>query len=104
MRVLVAEDEREFDYLEGSNKGPSRWGELRKEWGACKKGNLQSPIDMSSARVKVIPKMREVKRSYNPANATLINRGHDISVSKPHHPSEHNTIDSTYDTVCFSCS
>ncbi|KAI6697962.1 hypothetical protein NL676_018081 [Syzygium grande] len=56
------------------------WGELKKEWEACKKGKMQSPIDLSSRRVKVIPKLGEIKRSYKPSNATLKNRGHDISL------------------------
>ncbi|XP_052173180.1 carbonic anhydrase Nec1-like [Diospyros lotus] len=74
------EDEREFDYGEGSEKGPHRWGELKKEWAACKNGEMQSPIDMSNQRVKIIRKKRELKRDYKPANALLKNRGHDISL------------------------
>ncbi|XP_010050537.2 alpha carbonic anhydrase 7 [Eucalyptus grandis] len=74
------EDEREFDYIVKSKKGPRHWGELRKEWEACKKGEMQSPIDLSSRRVKVIPKLREIKRSYKPSKAILKNRGHDISL------------------------
>ena len=75
-----AEDEREFDNGEGSEKGPHRWGELKKEWAACKNGEMQSPIDMSNQRVKIILRKRELKRDYKPANALLKNRGHDISV------------------------
>ncbi|KAF8042649.1 hypothetical protein BT93_A1093 [Corymbia citriodora subsp. variegata] len=74
------EDEREFDYIAGSEKGPTHWGELKKEWEACKNGEMQSPIDLSSRRVKVIPKLGEIRRSYKPSNATLKNRGHDISL------------------------
>lgn len=75
------EDEHEFDYHEGGEKGPARWGELKEEWKACKTGRMQSPIDMSSRRVKVIPKRGVVvKREYISGNATVKNRGHDISV------------------------
>ncbi|XP_041027973.1 alpha carbonic anhydrase 7-like [Juglans microcarpa x Juglans regia] len=74
------EDEREFDYLEGSEMGPRHWGDIRKEWAACKNGDMQSPIDLSSRRVKLIPKLGELKRSYKLSNATIKNRGHDISV------------------------
>ncbi|XP_030452431.1 alpha carbonic anhydrase 7-like [Syzygium oleosum] len=77
---VEVEDEREFDYITGSDKGPVHWGELKKEWEACKKGEMQSPIDLSSRRVKVIPKLGEIKRSYKSSNATLKNRGHDISL------------------------
>ncbi|KAL6998172.1 carbonic anhydrase [Sarracenia purpurea var. burkii] len=74
------DDEREFDYGEGSEKGPGRWGELKKEWEACNKGEAQSPIDMSNQRVRISRKSMEVKRNYKPSNATVINRGHDISI------------------------
>ncbi|PON49015.1 Carbonic anhydrase, alpha-class [Parasponia andersonii] len=74
------EDEREFDYARGGEKGPQRWGELKKEWAACKNGEMQSPIDLSDQRVRIIPKLGKVTRSYRTSNATLKNRGHDISL------------------------
>lgn len=77
-----AEDEREFEYIEGSEKGPKHWGELKEEWAACNNGDLQSPIDLSNQRVKVIPKLGDLKRNYKLCNATVKNRGHDISVRK----------------------
>ncbi|XP_062115138.1 alpha carbonic anhydrase 7-like [Humulus lupulus] len=74
------EDESEFDYAKGK-KGPHRWGELKKEWSACKNGGMQSPIDLSNQRVKIIPnKLGKVTKNYKPSNATLKNRGHDISL------------------------
>ncbi|EOY07966.1 Alpha carbonic anhydrase 7 isoform 2 [Theobroma cacao] len=79
------EDEREFDYLENSGKGPSQWGDLKKEWVACKNGGLQSPIDMSSLRVKVINKSGELKKRYKPCHAIVKNRGHDISLQWPNY-------------------
>ncbi|XP_059667572.1 alpha carbonic anhydrase 2-like [Cornus florida] len=72
------EDEREFDYGERSEKGPRRWGELKEEWAACKNGDMQSPIDMSNLKVKMIRRSRELKMNYKPCNATVKNRGHDI--------------------------
>lgn len=36
-------DEREFDYLENSEKGPSHWGDLKMEWSACKKWSFAVP-------------------------------------------------------------
>ncbi|GLT92309.1 hypothetical protein SLE2022_101490 [Rubroshorea leprosula] len=74
------ENEREFDYLENSGKGPAHWGDLKKEWAACKVGGLQSPIDLSHQRVKMIRKSGELKRNYRPCHATLKNRGHDIAL------------------------
>ncbi|KAE8099691.1 hypothetical protein FH972_017648 [Carpinus fangiana] len=58
------ENEREFDYAEEGEKGPLHWGEIHEEWAACKNGSMQSPIDMSSERVKMIPKLGKLKRNY----------------------------------------
>ncbi|KAK5836410.1 Bifunctional monodehydroascorbate reductase and carbonic anhydrase nectarin-3 [Gossypium arboreum] len=74
------ENEREFDYLENSEKGPSHWGDLKMEWSACKNGVLQSPIDLSSQRAKIVNKAGELKKTYKPCDAILRNRGHDISL------------------------
>ncbi|PRQ43642.1 putative carbonic anhydrase [Rosa chinensis] len=74
------EEEREFDYLNDSEKGPKYWGELREEWAACKHGTLQSPVDLLSENVQVHLNKGEVRLKYKPANATIRNRGHDISV------------------------
>ncbi|XP_068645835.1 alpha carbonic anhydrase 7-like [Aristolochia californica] len=72
------ENEREFDYNEASSKGPQQWGEIHKEWADCKKGQMQSPIDLSGERVEIVPKLGRLKRSYKPSIAKLKNRGHDI--------------------------
>ncbi|XP_047979084.1 alpha carbonic anhydrase 7-like [Salvia hispanica] len=74
------EDEREFDYWAKSEKGPRNWGKLKKEWGACNNGNLQSPIDISDKRVKIISKTENTKVYYKVGNAILKNRGHDIQI------------------------
>ncbi|XP_031103087.1 alpha carbonic anhydrase 7-like [Ipomoea triloba] len=78
IKAQEVEDEREFDYSEGSEKGPERWGDLKGEWEACKNGEMQSPIDISHERVEFIRSFE--KRHYKPANATVKNRGHDISI------------------------
>ncbi|KAL4355000.1 hypothetical protein GQ457_06G009000 [Hibiscus cannabinus] len=77
------EEEREFDYLANSGKGPKHWGELKKEWSSCNSGKLQSPVDMSNSRVKVINKPVDLKVKYKPCAALLKNRGHDISIRWP---------------------
>ena len=82
VKIIDAEDESEFDYTRGSEKGPHRWGELKKEWEACKNGGMQSPIDLANQRVKIVPRLGKLTRSCIPSNATIKNRGHDISVSK----------------------
>ena len=75
------EDEREFSYVRGSKRGPEHWGELKNSWSACGTGKLQSPIDLSDERVRVLPQLGELRSSYHPANAVMKNRGHDIEVS-----------------------
>lgn len=77
---VEVDDEVEFDYKEGSKKGPSKWGELHKEWETCKNGKMQSPINIASCRVKNMRKLGHMKY-YKPTNSTIRNRGHDISVS-----------------------
>ncbi|PKI64410.1 hypothetical protein CRG98_015195 [Punica granatum] len=72
------EDESEFNYVEGSKIGPSRWGEIRPEWRTCKNGSMQSPIDLMSKSVEIISHLGDLRMSYRPSNATLKNRGHDI--------------------------
>lgn len=75
-----AEDEREFEYAEKSEKGPRKWGRLKKEWIACNNGDMQSPINLSKHKLIIIPK-KELNIKYRPSNATLNNRGHDIQVT-----------------------
>ncbi|CAN0916408.1 Alpha carbonic anhydrase 7 [Linum grandiflorum] len=72
------ENEREFDYKVDGEKGPSRWGEIHPEWHSCSNGTMQSPIDMLNERVEVVSHLGRLNRSYKAANATLVNRGHDM--------------------------
>lgn len=74
------EQQHEFDYNKWSKKGPGRWGEVKKEWETCKLGKLQSPINILTKTVNVIPKFGALRLNYKPANATFTNRGHDIAV------------------------
>lgn len=76
----VAEDEKEFSYEVDSENGPAHWGDIHKEWSACGKGEMQSPIDLTHERVQVVHHLRRLRRTYRPANATMKNRGHDIMV------------------------
>ncbi|KAH9295638.1 hypothetical protein KI387_039226, partial [Taxus chinensis] len=76
-------DEREFTYEEGHEKGPEHWGELHQNWSACGKGQNQSPIDIVSKRVRIYFDLGRLRRIYHPANATLLNRGHDIMMKWP---------------------
>ncbi|XP_042473761.1 alpha carbonic anhydrase 7-like [Zingiber officinale] len=70
--------EDEFSYERGSEIGPNHWGEIHEEWAACGHGRLQSPIDLTDSRVRILPHLGRLRRSYRPAAAVLKNRGHDI--------------------------
>ncbi|CAK9327154.1 unnamed protein product [Citrullus colocynthis] len=72
------EDQKEFDYDEEGEKGPSNWGVLKREWHNCKTGRMQSPIDLLQERVRIVSHFTNLKIDYKPSNATLKNRGHDI--------------------------
>ncbi|KAG8504120.1 hypothetical protein CXB51_002488 [Gossypium anomalum] len=87
------EDEREFDYNENSAKGPHHWGDLKKEWAACKNGAIQSPIDLTNDKVKIITKSVKIEKNYKPAESIIKNRGHDISLQWPDHKAGSITID-----------
>ncbi|KAG9441557.1 hypothetical protein H6P81_017411 [Aristolochia fimbriata] len=77
-RTQEIDNEEEFDYIEGSGKGPEQWGELCEEWALCKNGTMQSPIDLLYEKVEVDPSLGRLERRYRPSNATIKNRGHDI--------------------------
>ncbi|CAL5048642.1 unnamed protein product [Urochloa decumbens] len=76
------DDEAEFSYLRDAGNGPSRWGAVRREWAACSVGRLQSPIGLSDTVAALVdtPAGRRMVRSYRPAAASLVNRGHDVMV------------------------
>ncbi|XP_057830108.2 alpha carbonic anhydrase 7 isoform X2 [Cryptomeria japonica] len=76
----MEEDESEFNYIKGDERGPEHWGELDEEWRACGNGRQQSPIALVKSEAVISPDLGELRRNYYPANATLENRGHDIMV------------------------
>ncbi|MED6158038.1 hypothetical protein PIB30_028966 [Stylosanthes scabra] len=73
------EDEHEFNYDENSEIGPSHWGDIKPEWSLCKTGRMQSPIDLNITSV-LVKLSGPLILNYNPSNAILKNRGHDISL------------------------
>uniref|UniRef100_M8BTC0 Uncharacterized protein n=1 Tax=Aegilops tauschii TaxID=37682 RepID=M8BTC0_AEGTA len=72
------DEEEEFSYSLDAENGPAHWGDIKEEWSACGKGNMQSPIDLASPRVSLVRGLGYLNHSYVPANATIVNRGHDI--------------------------
>lgn len=79
--IVCTGDELPFAYVEGTGKGPKKWGDIDPHWKACDNGKMQSPIDLLDSRVQVFPNLGKLKRDYKPAAATVRNRGHDITVS-----------------------
>ncbi|KAL6859102.1 hypothetical protein ACP4OV_018104 [Aristida adscensionis] len=74
------EHEEEFSYVRGDEKGPEHWGAIKEEWAACGAGRMQSPIDLSHERVSLVRSLGYLNHSYRAAEASIVNRGHDIMV------------------------
>ncbi|TVU08145.1 hypothetical protein EJB05_41534 [Eragrostis curvula] len=74
------DDEGEFSYRRDAGNGPARWGVIRREWSACAYGHLQSPIGLSDTVAGLADRPGRLGRTYRPAAASLVNRGHDIMV------------------------
>ncbi|XP_027347869.1 alpha carbonic anhydrase 7-like [Abrus precatorius] len=74
------EDESEFNYDVHSERGPFHWGEIRPEWRMCNNGSMQSPIDLLNERVQIVSHLGMLQINYQPSNATIKNRGHDIKM------------------------
>ncbi|KAL3632511.1 hypothetical protein CASFOL_025495 [Castilleja foliolosa] len=74
------EDESLFAYESKNGKGPEVWGDLSPKWKACKKGTIQSPIDLTDDGVLILPTIGRLRRKYKLALAIMKNRGHDIMV------------------------
>lgn len=72
--------EEEFSYSPDAENGPTHWGEIKDEWSTCGTGKAQSPIDLSSRHVSLVRHLGYLNHSYRPAEATIVNRGHDIMV------------------------
>ncbi|KAI7994441.1 putative sucrose-phosphate synthase 1 [Camellia lanceoleosa] len=83
LKLQISEDETPFTYVEGTGKGPRKWGKVNPHWKICGNGKLQSPSDVVDQRVQVFPNLGKLKKDYKPAPATLKNRGHDIAVMPP---------------------
>ena len=60
-----------------ADNGPSRWGELNRDWVLCAMGKHQSPIDFRGARLKKFDKM---KLEIPAANLTIIHQTHVFDV------------------------
>lgn len=80
--IAITEDESDFSHDEKSENGPSRWGDIHPKWSLCNNGSMQSPIDLLNERVQIVSHLGRLQMNYQPSNATIKNRGHDIKVNK----------------------
>uniref|UniRef100_A0A0E0LVT1 Carbonic anhydrase n=1 Tax=Oryza punctata TaxID=4537 RepID=A0A0E0LVT1_ORYPU len=79
-RAQETDDEREFGYIPDTENGPRNWSSLNTSWAKCNKGGMQSPIDLTHESVKPMHNLGYLDYSYRPAEASMVNRGHDIEV------------------------
>ena len=72
--------QRDWSYSGLQFAGPSGWGDISAEYGACKTGRLQSPINISSttAQKATLP---QIVFQYSPTYLRLVNTGHTTQVN-----------------------
>jgi len=78
--LVVAEPEEGFSYIPGADNGPANWGKIKPKWANCSVGRMQSPIDLSHERAKLVQSLGYLPTSYRPAEATIVNTGHYVMV------------------------
>uniref|UniRef100_A0A0E0ELM3 Carbonic anhydrase n=1 Tax=Oryza meridionalis TaxID=40149 RepID=A0A0E0ELM3_9ORYZ len=79
LTVAGAEDDG-YSYIPGSPRGPQNWGSLKPEWATCSSGKMQSPINLGLLDLTLAPGLGNLNYTYQNANASVVNRGHDIMV------------------------
>ena len=61
--------------------GPAHWAQLEEDFGVCKLGLEQSPIDIPSARVKTAADLAPLDFGYRAGAGEVVNNGHTIQVN-----------------------
>lgn len=61
-------------------EGPEHWGDLDPAYATCKTGKLQSPIDLSTAKL-VVADLDSIRFYYKPAPLDVSDTGHSIQVN-----------------------
>ncbi len=57
--------------------GPAKWGHLNSEYKACSSGREQSPINITSGKLK---DLQNIRFYYKPSKLNILNNGHTIQV------------------------
>lgn len=70
-----------YGYTAGSPDGPENWGKLSPAYKLCGQGKQQSPIDIVTKQAVPNANLDTLNRTYAATAATLINDGHDITMT-----------------------
>ena len=76
LAMVALADEHHWGYQ--GHGGPSEWASMNPEFGTCKLGKLQSPIDIRGAKAADLP---PIKFDYKPSPLKIIDNGHTIQVN-----------------------
>lgn len=66
----------------GGAHNPTKWGDLKPEYAACKNGSSQSPINLEPAKISKA-NLAKIEFSYQDVPLTIANNGHTIQVNYP---------------------
>jgi carbonic anhydrase len=72
--------QRDWSYSGFQFPGPAGWGDVKAEYGVCKTGQLQSPINIASASVQKAP-LPQIEFQYPPTSLRVVNTGHTTQVN-----------------------
>ncbi|XP_020599499.1 alpha carbonic anhydrase 4-like, partial [Phalaenopsis equestris] len=78
----MAYEHEEFSYKIGAWNGPDHWGDIRKDWETCKTGHSQSPVAIDDKKIELVNQPEDLRLSYHPGKAVMMNLGHNIVVTK----------------------
>src|SRR4051812_34434050 len=72
--------QRDWSYSGLQFPGPAGWGSVKAEYGLCKTGQLQSPINISSASIQKGP-LPQIEFQYAATFLKVVNTGHTTQVN-----------------------
>lgn len=80
--AAVAEQgtQRDWSYSGLQFAGPAGWGTVKAEYGLCKTGKLQSPINILSGSAQKAP-LPQIEFQYTPTFLKVLNTGHTTQVN-----------------------